>query len=424
MKILFLKYIKEKWNHAGFQKYFINMGWSFSGKIFSLFMSLIVGVIVARYLGPQRYGVLNYALSFVTIFAFLSSFGIDNILIRDLIKYKEKKEEILNTTFIIKLIGGGVVIIFSTLFSILLKNDTYTTILIFIYSLHLIFSSLSVIDSYFQSIIKYKYSFWAQLSSTTAVSILKLILVYMGLGTGWFLLALVFEIAFSSFVLFKIFINKGNHIKLSFNFDLAKKMLMDSWPFILTSAFYLIYTKIDQIMIGKMMNTEALGIYSAGVKLAEIWYFIPAIICGVLFPAIVNAKTVHDNLYKERIKKIFLFILGISFSIALFEFIFAKYLILILFGSAYMGAIIILKVYTWSGVLVSMIMVLQQYLTIENKTKTIMISSFFGAITNIILNLIFIQKYGIIGSAFATIFSYTSIPLIILIINFKKNKHE
>ena len=415
MYIFSWDYIKEKWGHIGFQKYFRNMGWSFTGKIFSLLMSLIVGTLVARYLGPERYGVLNYALSFVAIFSFLSSFGIDNIIVRDLIKYKENKKSILNTAFVLKLTGGGLVILLSTVTSILIKNDFYTTVLIFLYSLQLVFASLSIIDSYFQSIIIYKYSFIAQFISTVAVSALKLYLVFMGLGTGWFILALVFEIAVYSFIILKIFIKNGQKIQFDFNFTLAKTMLSDAWPFILSSAFYLIYTKIDQVMIGRMIDTTSLGIYAAGVKLAEIWYFIPAIICGVLLPAIVNAKIVHNELYVKRIKKMFIFVTIIALSIALFEFIFAKYLILILFGHAYLGSIIILKIYTWAGVVVSIIMVLQQYLTVENSTKLIMISSFIGALVNVILNFVFIPKFGIIGSAWATVISYSMIPLIIII---------
>lgn len=422
MSALSIDYIKEKWNHAGFQKYFRNMGWSFGGKMFSLLMSLFVGALVARYLGPQRYGVLNYALSFVTIFAFLSNFGIDSILVRDLIKYKEKKDDIINTAFVLKLIGGILVIFISTLASIIIRNDLYTTILVFIYSLHLIFVSLSVTDSYFQSILKYKYSFIAQFVSTTAVSILKLFLIYIGLGTGWFVIALVFEIAISSIILIGIFVKKGNRIKLYFNPTLAKKMFLDAWPFILTSAFYLIYTKIDQIMIGKMIDTTSLGIYSAGVKLAEIWYFIPSIICGVLFPAIVNAKITHNDLYKSRIKKVFLLIISISFFIALFEFIFAKYLVLILFGKAYLGSVVILRIYTWAGIIVSTIMIIHQYLTIENKIKLIMFYSFVGAFANIILNLIMIPRFGMVGSAWATLISYSLVPIVTLLIINKKRK--
>jgi len=406
-------YIKEKWANAGFQKYFRNMGWAFAGRMFSLLMSFFIGALVARYLGPERYGVLNYALSFVTLFVFLASFGIDNILVREILKYNEKTESILNTAFILKLIGAFLIIIVATTFSLILKNDIYTTILIFIYSFHLIFIALNVTDSYFQSTVKYKYNFLAQFISTIAVSLLKLYFVYNGFGVGWFILALVFETAVSSFILLNIFSKSGYHLKFAFDSSLGKKMLLDAWPFILTAAFYLIYTKIDQVMIGKMIDIKSLGIYSAGVKLAELWYFIPALICGVMFPAVINAKLTDKILYEQRLKKIFIFVISISLLIALFQLIFAKYIILFLFGEAYLGSVIILKIYTWAGVVVSAIVILQQYLIIENKTKLIMYSSLSGAIANVVLNLVFIPKFGIIGSAWATLISYSTIPLII-----------
>lgn len=415
MQEISIKRIKEIWNHTGFQKYFRNMGWAFTGRLFSLGMSFFVGALVARYLGPQRYGVLNYALSFVTLFVFLASFGIDNILVRELLKYKDKQTSILNTAFIIKLLAGFLIIILTTVLSLIFNNDYYTTVLIFIYSLHLIFISLNVIDSYFQSLLKYKYSFLAQFISTITVSILKLYFVYQGFGTGWFVLALVFEAAVSAFVFLRIFTKNGKKLNFNFNKDSAKEMLFDAWPFILSSAFYLIYTKIDQVMIGKMIDTHSLGIYSAGVKLAEFWYFIPAIICGVMFPAIMNAKLIDKKLYEQRLKKIFIFITSISILFALLQLIFAKYFILFLFGPAYTDSILILKIYTWAGVIVTIITILQQYLIIENRTKLIMISSFIGAILNIILNFIFIPYFGIVGSAWATIISYSIIPIIIYI---------
>jgi len=409
---LTIPYIKEKWRHAGFQKYFQNMGWAFAARVTSLFLSFFIGALVARHLGPERYGILNYALSFVTIFVFLSSFGIDNILVRDLVKYKEENKDIISTAFILKTIGGILVILISTASSYII-NDSYITRLVFIYSLHLLFASLSVIDSYFQSIIKYKYTFIAQFTSVVIVSIFKLFLIYKQFGTGWFILAIVFDTIFSSLILLIIFFKKGLYLKLKINKTLAKKMLLDSWPFILTGAFILIYTKIDQIMIGKMLDTASLGIYVAGVKLAEVWYFIPTIICGVLFPSIVNAKMAEDILYKKRLKKLILLIFFISFSFALFEFIFAKYLTLFVFGKTYLASTIILRIYVWSGIIISIITILHQYLTIENKTRLILISSLFGAITNIILNLVFIPLFGITGAAWATIISYMTIPLII-----------
>jgi len=420
MYIFSWNYIKEKWQHAGFQKYLKNMSWAFLGKVYGLIGSFFVGILVARYLGPEKYGVLNYVLSFVVVLAFLANFGIDNILVRDLVKFKENKDKILNTAFSIKIIGAIIVIVITLITSLLIKNDGYTTTLIFLYSLNLIFSSINVLDYYFQSEVKYKYIFWAQIISVTAISILRLFLIYQKLGTGWFVVSLIFESLFYVGTLLFIFNKQHGQLSLKIDFSLAKKLIMDSWPFIFTTAFALIYSKIDQIMIGKMMDNHSLGIYAAGVKLAEIWYFVPATICGVVLPSIVSTYQTNLILYKNRIKKLLCFIVILTFLFALFEFIFAKFLITITFGSAYLAAAEILRIYTWAGIFIAIMITLNQELVIKNKTKLIMWSSFVGAIANVVLNYIFIPKFGIVGSAWATFFSYMLIPLIIYINKIKK----
>ncbi len=407
-----IPYIREKWQHTGFQKYFQNMTWAFAGRFISLLLSFFIGALVARHLGPARYGDMNYAISFVTIFSFLASFGIDNILTRDLVKSGENKEKILNTAFGIKIIGGILVIFISTLVS-LVVNDKYITLLVFIYSLHLLFYSFSVIDSYFQSIIRYKYTFIAQFISVILVSIIKLFLIYKQVGTGWFILAIMLDTAFTTLVYLYIFKRQKNSLKIKLDTGLAKKMILDSWPFVFTGAFFLIYAKIDQVMIGKMLEVTQLGIYAAGGKLAEIWYFIPGIISSVLFPAIVKAKTIDATLYKKRLINLLKLIFLISFVIALIECIFAPFLVWLIFGSAYSDSAIILRIYTWAGILVAVTTVLNQYLTIENRARLIMFSALAGAVSNVILNIIFIPRYGITGAAWATIISYSLVPIFI-----------
>ena len=163
-----------------------------------------------------------------------------------------------------------------------------------------------------------------------------------------------------------------------------------------------------------MLSNQALGIYAAGVKPAEVWYFIPALICSSLFPAVMNAKMIDQKTYIKRFKGLLYSIFGLSFAVALFEFIFAKYIVLFLFGEPFLEAAGIIRIYTWAGIAVAVIMVIQQYLTIENKSMIIMFSSLVGAAVNIVLNILLIPKFEITGSAYATLISYFCIPLIIV----------
>lgn len=412
--------ITDKFSRPGVQKYLKNTGWALAGRTVPLAASFVVGIAVARYLGPTNYGTLNYILSIVTIFSFLSSFGIDNILVRDLIAHKDREREIINTAFTLKLVGGALVILIVSFFSFfVLRADRGLIGLIILYSTQMLFLSFNVIDSYFQSVVRHKNLFLVQAISAILVSVLKLIFIYLQLGLPWFVGSLLVEVIISAGIMVVLFNRAGGQLKITINRLLAKRMLRDSWPFILTSAFFLIYSRIDQVIIGKMLSSEDLGIYSAGVKPAEIWYFLPALLCSVLFPAIVNARITDRTLFIRRLEKLFILITSLSIIIAFLETVFARFIINFLYGSAFIQAATILQIYTWSGVAISANLVWQQFLTVENRTKTIMLTSSLGAILNIVLNLKLIPYYGIVGSAYATLISYSAVLLAYLLIGLK-----
>ena len=89
---------------AGFKKYLFNTGWLSVDRIMRLVVGLLVGVYVARYLGPTRFGLLNYTVSFVTLFAALSTLGLDNIVVRELVKDESLRDHLLGTAFWLKVI--------------------------------------------------------------------------------------------------------------------------------------------------------------------------------------------------------------------------------------------------------------------------------------------------------------------------------
>ncbi|MFZ2979126.1 MAG: oligosaccharide flippase family protein, partial [Candidatus Magasanikiibacteriota bacterium] len=70
----------EIWNHSGFQRYFKNTSWLFFSRIFILVLAFFISAYVARYLGPEEYGILNYIISFVGLFSFIPNLGMNNIL--------------------------------------------------------------------------------------------------------------------------------------------------------------------------------------------------------------------------------------------------------------------------------------------------------------------------------------------------------
>jgi len=160
-----------------------------------------------------------------------------------------------------------------------------------------------------------------------------------------------------------------------------------------------------------MLNATAVGIYSVGENMAEVWYFVPGIIITSLFPAIVNARTVNNGSYERRLFYFFILIAIVSLLFALPIHFLSGFIIWILYGSKYA---IILSVYVWAGIGYSIGVAATNYLTAENHRIAIFMSALAGAASNVILNFVFIPRFGIVGSAYATLISYSLIPISML----------
>lgn len=410
------KYLVDKWQHAGFQKYFKNTGWMLFSRILSMAVSLFTTIFIARNLGPGNYGQLSYALSFVGIFSFLSSLGIDNILFRELIKSPQKRNEILGSAFTVKLLGGILTTTIILVAAIFLAYDDVSMFLIFILSTTFIFNSLNIINFEFQARVESKYPAIIGFIVGIILNILKIVAIMTGKGVIYLSAILLLEpILYGAFYWIAYKKRFGENIFLwRFNKEIAYALIRDSWPLMFTAAFALIYSRIDQIFIKHMIDVEAVGIYDAAVRIAEVWYFIPSIIASSLFPAIVNAKITSEQIYRARLVKLTAFLVGLSALVAFITMILAPFIIGLLYGPAFMGGIIILQVYVWSGVAISLGNIANNYLITENHRKTLFFMSLLSMSSNIILNLLWIPKYGIVGSAYATLVSYSLGPLSLL----------
>jgi O-antigen/teichoic acid export membrane protein len=83
-----------------------NLFWAALGKIVNLLSGLLVGIIVARYLGPEQYGLMNYVISYVFLFQTFALFGFDSIEIREEARGQKPFTTIIGTAFYLKLFLG------------------------------------------------------------------------------------------------------------------------------------------------------------------------------------------------------------------------------------------------------------------------------------------------------------------------------
>jgi O-antigen/teichoic acid export membrane protein len=82
------------------------MGWLFFDKVLRMGVGLLVGVWVARYLGPEQFGLFSFTLAFVGMFGAVAGVGLQSIVVRDIVRDPTCKEETLGTAAVIQFLGG------------------------------------------------------------------------------------------------------------------------------------------------------------------------------------------------------------------------------------------------------------------------------------------------------------------------------
>lgn len=406
-----LAYIKEKWRHVGFQKYFRNTGWMFGARIINILISLVVSAIVTRYLGPERYGLISYTVSFVGLFAFLSGFSVDQVIYQLLIKKPEQEREIIGTTLVVKFISGVVAYVCSLIIVFLFPHEKIIRYMVVIIALPYLFSGFNVFSVVFYSKVEAKVPSLLGMVTVIILTIFKLLVVYFNGGVIIFSLIFVIDPLLSQLLVFYMYYNKYKISGIKINVELIKEIFKTSLPLMFSSVFILIYSRIDQVMIKHMMDNSSVGIYGTMIGLAESWYFVPTMITNSVLPSIINSFTHKTNQYNKRLILLTSFLIIISLFICLAITLLAKIFVSILYGQAFISGVFSLQIYVWAGIGIAIFAVLSQHLINKNLSSIILYSSIIGMVANVIINLILIPKYGIEGAAIATLISYSLVPI-------------
>ena len=402
-----LKKIVQLKHHSGFRKYFANTSWLLGERALRIAVSLFVGIYVARYLGPERFGLLSYALSFVGIFVALATLGLDEVVVRELIKTPEQREKILGTSFLLKLVGTLLMWAAILVAIPLTENDLQTNILIIIIAFGVFFQAFNVIDLSFQAEVKSKYVVHAQFIQLIVSSTIKIILIVNEAPLIWFASVFFLDAIVLALGLVFTYLHNSNKIfSWKWSYETSKHLLHDSWPLIFAGIVVSVYMKIDQIMIKEMLGAKEVGLYAAAVKLSEAWYFIPMAIASSLYPAIINARVYQKEVYYQKIQNLFDLMVWVAVSIALPTTFLSTLVVEFLYGKEYLGSSSVLIIHIWTAVFVFLGVASSKYLLAENFIKKTFYRTFIGALLNIIMNYYLIGIIGIQGDAISTLISH------------------
>jgi len=388
------------------KKVFKNIAWAITGKIVALAGALIAGIIVARFLGKEQYGIMNYVISIIAIFQVFADFGLDSIQIREESKAIEQRDTIIGTVFCLRLFFAIVAFLAIILLVFLFEDDSVIRGYIVLYAFSMILNTTWVARNHFTSIVWNEYVVKTEISRSIIGIILKLCFVMLNLPLIYFICLLLFDsVLLASGYLLSYSRKIGPIRAWRFSSELAVYLIKQSFPLLLSGIAIIIYNRIDQVMIGKMVDQGSLGIYSVAVRFIEMLVFIPTILSQTVSPILVDIRQ-KDYARYQRTSRTFMNVTVFTcVLLAIATSLLAYPLVYFTFGETYIEAAAILSILSFKVIGDALSQTSGQLIIIEGIQKYAPVRNIMGGVACVILNLFFITRYGITGAAYVAVFT-------------------
>ena len=395
------------------KKILSNSVWMIIQHLYSMLTSLVIVALIARFLGPSDYGLINYCASVITIFTTLAGLGLENLIVSEMIKRPEKEGGYLGTALVMRLASSFVSypLIIALIAALNPGNQTLFAVAA-LQALGMVFQTYDVLVYWFRLKLKMKYVSIALVIAITVASVFRIVLLICKATVEWFAFAISVQ-AFVAGVIIIAFFVKKKDVTLKVSASDARALLRISYNCIISSMSIIIYMEADKIILEKMTDSAHVGIYSAAVLLATCWQFIPNALIDSSRPVVLEKRKVSHKEYLDEFKLVMGGVNLMSLVFALLMTCLGWVVIYVIYGSEYLDAFIPLVILSWSS-----------FIGISGYTRTIWITGeslykyekYFAvtaAVLNIVLDILFIWKIGIIGAAVATLITYVYEVLIV-----------
>lgn len=414
------------------KKLFTQSSHYFYAQIITMVTHLVSFPILTRLLSISDYGYLGLLTSTIFLMIALSKSGLQNSFVRFYSDYidNKKRPDIYYTTFFFGplLISLMVVMLYLAvihLLSYFLLVEERLVKLLFLISFIILCKGIYMLFM----------SFWRAEQRTKIYNGFLVFATYLNLIFGIIFLLffsknleglligyLVAEIISSTIIFYLLFRDYGNHIKLrSFSIPFFKESLFYGLPLLGMEFTNFMLTCGDRYMIIYLMNSEALGLYSAASNLsssAASCLTFP--ITFAIVPLIIKTWTTQGKKNTQQflarsLKYFFMIALPIIFGIIAI----GKYLLAFLAGTKYLSSYMIIPYITTGTIIFGMSNIFNAGLLIKKKSIILMLLTIGAGLVNVVLNFILIKAMGILGAAVATFISYAVLLLSITAFSFK-----
>jgi len=383
-----------------------NASWIIGCRIVQAILNLIVSMLTARFLGPDNFGIINYAASLVAFAVPIMQLGLSGVLVREIVTSPEEEGKTVGTALVLSFLSSVLSVLGVTAFAFFVNaGETVTITVCFLYSLLLLFQALEMTQYWFQAKYLSKYTSLIMLAAYAITTAYKIFLLATGKSVYWFALSYAIDYSLIAIGLL-VFYKKLGTQKLSFSKKRAKELLSRSKYYIISDLMVVVFAQVSKILLKLMIEDAAdaaVGYYSAAINCTTVTSFVFIAIIDSMRPLILECKEKDEKAFERNQKMLYSIVIFLSLAQSLAITLLAKPLIIILYGADYLPALTSLQIVSWYSVFSYIGSVRNIWILAEGKQKYLWVINLMGAIFNIILNFTLIPTLGILGASISTL---------------------
>ena len=371
-------------------------------QIASMGLGFFYLVFSARYLGPELFGLLTFALAFTGIFGLLLDLGLNSLAVREIARDKSRANKYLSNITFIKLVTGVITLCLTAVAVLSFGYSQEEIAVIYLLTLSTILTAFTASFYFiFQSFERMEYQSVGTILSSILLLTGAIILISRSAGVVAFAAIYLFSnaivLGYSCF----IYAYKFHSFKVEIDLNFWRPTIRQALPFGLSGVFVTIYFWIDSFLLSLIQGNQALGLYSAGYRLVFSLLFIPAVFSAAVFPAMSRFHISSQDSLQLTWKKYLRFMLILGIPIAVGTTLLADRIITLVFGDGYAPSVVVLQLLIWS--LVFIFANAPFFRLFESTNKQMVVTKITGlmVLVNVAINLVLIPRFSYVGASIA-----------------------
>jgi O-antigen/teichoic acid export membrane protein len=384
-----------------------NTSWLFLERAIGITLAVGVGLYFARYLGRSNFGLYSYVFALYGLFSVSSKLGLSPLAVSETVRSGYKHSAIMGSVFALRMAASIACLLLLNLTAWFLGDGPLVAEMTLIFSVALLFGPFETIIHWFEATVQMKPIVVARSTTSILMGIARLSMIVAGLNLLWFAWLIPLEAIVMGGLFLVAYHREGLRIRdWKTDTRLLRQFIREGTPLFFSAIAVIAYMKIDQVMLGKMASSAEVGTYSAAVKISEMFYFIPVVLSGLLFPYLIKISTHGEQITRKAFQVMCDSFAWAAILIAIPVSFFSVQLTELAYGPDYLPSARILVVHIWAGIFVFVETLRSKWLIMHNIARFQVWTTMLGAVSNVLLNLYLIPRYQGYGAAIATTISY------------------